>query len=83
LTDQSGSDGEPAVPANDKTQLWGLLGIVIGFLCCPPAGLIFGVLSIMEAGKVGKEKTLGIAAIVVSLLGCVVWSIIYLTVSAA
>jgi hypothetical protein len=60
------------IPAgNDKTTLWGVLGIVIGLICCWPAGIVFGILSINEAKKSGKPNTLGIVAIVVSALNLI------------
>jgi hypothetical protein len=66
-----------AAPAgSDKTTLWGVLGIVIGLLCCAPAGIVFGVLSMNEAKKVGKPTTLGIIAIAVSVLN-IVFGIVY------
>lgn len=66
-----------AQPAgNDKTTLWGVLGIVIGLLCCGPLGIVFGVLSMNEAKKAGKPNTLGIVAIVVSVLN-IVFGIVY------
>jgi amino acid transporter len=70
-----------ATPAgNDKTTLWGVLGIVIGLLCCPIVGVVFGVLSINEAKKAGKPNTLGIVAIVASVVGIVLALFINLTV---
>lgn len=61
-----------AAPASsDKTTLWGVLGIIIGLICCGPVGIVFGVLSILEAKKVGKPQTLGIIAIVLSVLNIV------------
>ncbi|HEX8629045.1 MAG TPA: DUF4190 domain-containing protein [Catenuloplanes sp.] len=50
-----------AAPANDKTTLWGVLGIVFA-LCCPPLGILFGVLSLMEARKVNKQPILAYVA---------------------
>ena len=47
----------PAAPGNDKVTLWGVLGIVFAF-CCWPLGIVFGVLSMLEARKVGKQPTL-------------------------
>lgn len=47
----------PAAAGNDKTTLWGVLGIVCAF-CCWPLGIVFGVLSLLEARKVGKQPTL-------------------------
>ncbi|HCT81407.1 MAG TPA: hypothetical protein DGG94_18845 [Micromonosporaceae bacterium] len=57
--------------ANDKTTLWGVLGIVFGF-CCWPLGVVFAVLSLQEAKKYGKQPTLayvgfGVAALAVVL----------------
>ena len=67
-----------AAPAgSDKTTLWGVLGIVIGLICCAPAGIAFGVLSMNEAKKVGKPTTLGIIAIAVSVLNIVVGIVYY------
>jgi hypothetical protein len=68
-----------ATPAgNDKTTLWGVLGIVIGLICCPILGVVFGILSMNEAKKVGKPNTLGIIAIVASALN-IIGSIVYYT----
>ncbi|MDQ7903261.1 hypothetical protein RB614_01840 [Phytohabitans sp. ZYX-F-186] len=63
-----------AQPANDKTTLWGVLGIVIGLICCWPAGIVFGILSLQEAKKSGKSPTLAyiaFAACALNLLGSV------------
>jgi hypothetical protein len=51
----------PAAPGNDKVTLWGVLGIVFAF-CCWPLGIVFGVLSLLEARKVGKQPTLAYVA---------------------
>ena len=69
-----------ATPANDKTTLWGVLGIVVGFLCCPLLGIVFGILSLNEAKKVGKPQTLGWVAIIVSAVSIVLWGVINFTV---
>jgi hypothetical protein len=65
----------PAAPSNDKTTLWGVLGIVFS-LCCVPLGIVFAVLSHMEANKAGKSPTLAIVAYCVAALG-VVLNIVY------
>lgn len=56
----------PGAAANDKTTLWGVLGIV-GAFCCTPVGIVFAVLSMMEAKKAGKQPTLAYVA-----FGCIV-----------
>lgn len=65
----------PAQPGKDKVTLWGVLGIVFAF-CCAPLGIVFSVLCLLEARKVGKQPTLayvgfGLAAlfIVLNLIG--------------
>jgi hypothetical protein len=51
-----------AAPAgNDKTTLWGVLGIVFA-LCCWPLGLVFAYLALREAKKAGKQPTLAYVA---------------------
>ena len=66
----------PAAAGNDKTTLWGVLGIVIGLICCPILGIVFGVLSLNEAKKAGKQPTLAYVAFAVSALS-IVLSIVY------
>jgi len=56
--------------ANDRTTLWGVLGI-IGAFCCWPLGLVFGILCLMEAKKYGKPPTLAYIAFGVLALGLV------------
>ncbi|MGY0230646.1 hypothetical protein [Longispora urticae] len=55
----------------DNTQLFGILGIVIGLLCCSPAGIVLGVLSMNQAKKNGNSPTLGYVAIGVSVIGLI------------
>lgn len=63
----------PAAPAGrDRTELWGWLGIVIGFCCCGILGIVFGVLSIQDAKRYGKSPVLGWVAIGVSALNIVI-----------
>ena len=69
--------GPPAAaPSNDKTTLWGVLGIVFAF-CCTPLGIVFGILSLMEAKKAGKQPTLAyvaFACVVVSVIVGIIYS---------
>ena len=69
----------PSAPAKpDRTTLWGVLGIIIGFFCCPIVGILFGILSIRDARAAGKSSVLGLVAIVVSAIaaigGGIYWS---------
>jgi hypothetical protein len=57
--------------ASDKVTLWGVLGIVFG-VCCWPLGIVFSVLGLQEAKRVGKQPTLayigfGVAALLIVL----------------
>jgi hypothetical protein len=64
-------------PGTDRTALFGWLGIPIGLICCWPAGVVLGALSIWQARKYGSSPTLGYVAIGLSVLNLVV-SLIYL-----
>jgi len=56
----------------DRTQLFGILGIVLGICLCGPAGIILGILSIRDANAAGKPKTLGYLAIAAGVIGIVI-----------
>jgi hypothetical protein len=70
--------GPAATPANDKTTLWGVLGIIIGLLCCWPLGIVFGFLSLQEAKKSGKPPTLAYLAFAASALN-IIGTVVYWT----
>ena len=61
----------PAASGNDKVTLWGVLGIVFAF-CCWPLGIVFAILGIVEARKVGKQPTLAYVAIGIIVLAFIV-----------
>lgn len=66
----------PVAPAKpDRTTLYGVLGIVIGFICCPIVGIILGALSMRDAKANGKSSVLGIVAIVVSIIALIAGTI--------
>ena len=55
-----------APAAKDNTQLFGILGICLSWCCI--AGLIFSILSLVQANKTNGSKTLGLVGLVLSLL---------------
>jgi threonine/homoserine/homoserine lactone efflux protein len=62
---------QPAAPAGkDNTTLFGVLGIIFA-LCCAPIGIVFGVLSQLQANKNGKPITLAIITYVVAALNII------------
>jgi hypothetical protein len=63
-----------AAPAgNDKTTLWGVLGIVFALpFCCWPLGVVFAVLSMLEAKKAGKPPTLAYVAFGIAALSLLI-----------
>ncbi|GAB3139747.1 hypothetical protein GCM10027290_09450 [Micromonospora sonneratiae] len=61
----------PPVAGKDRSTLWGVLGIVIGLICCGILGLVFGYLSIRDAKRFGKSPALGWVAIVLSIVNIV------------
>jgi multisubunit Na+/H+ antiporter MnhG subunit len=68
----------PPAAANDKTTLWGVLGIIFAF-CCWPLGLVFSILAIREAKNAGKPATLGIIGIVIIVIAFIVNIILFAT----
>lgn len=68
---------QPAPAAKDNTQLFGILGIVLS-LCCVPVGVLFAVLSHLQANKNGKPATLAIVGYVVAGLA-LIGNIVYAT----
>lgn len=52
-----------ATAGRDRTTLWGVLGIVVGLLCCGVLGIVFGYLSIRDARRFGNSPVLGWLAI--------------------
>ena len=64
-----------AALGSDHTNLFGWLGIVLGFLCCFLVGVILGVLSIRDAKKFGNSPLLGYVAIGVSALNLIAGAI--------
>ena len=58
-------------PANDKVTLWGVLGIIFAF-CCWPIGVVFGILSLLEARKYGKQPTLAYVTFGIIVLALIV-----------
>ncbi|GID96730.1 DUF4190 domain-containing protein [Amorphoplanes digitatis] len=70
--------GQPAPAANDKTTLWGVLGIVFAF-CCTPLAIVFAILSLLEARKVGKQPTLAFVSFGIIAVLLIVQIIFYST----
>jgi hypothetical protein len=56
--------------SRDNTTLFGVLGIVFG-ICCPLLGIVFAVLSHLQANKQGKPATLAIVGYVVAALSII------------
>lgn len=72
--------GAPAAAGNEKTTLWGVLGIVLGLICCWVFGVVFGVLSLLEAKKSGKPPTLAYLAFAAAVINIVGGFLIYFAV---
>ncbi len=68
----------PPPPSNDKTTLWGILGIIFA-LCCAPLGIVFGALALVEAKKNRTSPTLGYIAIGLGVLSIILNAILLAT----
>ncbi|MFG1775409.1 DUF4190 domain-containing protein [Micromonospora sp. NPDC049051] len=61
----------PAAAGSDRTVLWGVLGIILGLLCCGILGIVFGYLSIRDAKRFGQSPVLGYLAIAFGVLNII------------
>lgn len=62
----------PVAAGKDRTTLWGVLGIVLGLLCCGILGIFFGYLSVRDAKRYGNPTILGYLAIAAGVLNIIV-----------
>ncbi|SBT51205.1 hypothetical protein [Micromonospora narathiwatensis] len=60
----------------DRTTLWGVLGIVLGLLCCGILGIVFGYLSLRDARRFGRSQLLGWLAIALGVINIIVSAIL-------
>jgi hypothetical protein len=59
--------GAPAPAGNDKTTLFGVLGIILALpFCCWPVGLVFAFLSLNQAKRYGSQPTLAYVAFAIA-----------------
>ncbi len=68
-----------AAPGRDRTTLWGVLGLIIGLLCCGILGIIFGVLSLRDARRFHNSPVLGWLAIGLSVVNILANGILRIT----
>ena len=62
---------QPAAAGKDNSQLLGIIGAVVGLICCWPAGVVLGVLSLIQANKFNSSKTWAILAFVASAINLI------------
>ena len=68
-----------AAPRQDRTTLYGWLGIITGLICCGVLGIVFGALSLREAQASGRSKVLGWIAIAIGIVSILGGLTVYLT----
>ncbi|WP_320066431.1 DUF4190 domain-containing protein [Micromonospora sp. RTGN7] len=61
----------PPAGGRDRTTLWGVLGIVLGLICCGILGIVFGYLSIRDAKRYGQSPVLGYVAIALGVINII------------
>ncbi|MFC3501279.1 DUF4190 domain-containing protein [Micromonospora krabiensis] len=61
----------PAARGRDRTTLWGVLGVVLGLICCGILGIIFGYLSVRDARRYGNSPVLGYVAVALGVVNLV------------
>lgn len=68
-----------AAPGRDRTTLWGVLGLIIGLLCCGLLGIVLGVLSLRDARRFHRSPVLGWLAIGLSVVNILVSGLLRIT----
>ena len=63
--------GTPVPPAAPSKAL-AIWALVIGLLCCAPAGLVMGIIGLNKYPEGSSGRTICIVAIVLSVIGLVV-----------
>jgi hypothetical protein len=61
----------PPAAGRDRTTLWGILGIILGLICCGILGIVFGYLSIRDAKRFGRSQLLGWLAIAFGVINII------------
>jgi len=69
----------PTVPATPPSNALAIWALVIGLLCCAPAGIVMGIIGLNKYPQGSSGKTISIVALVLSILGLVANIVIYLT----
>jgi hypothetical protein len=72
-----GAPGAPAAAGSDNTTLFGVLGIVFS-ICCAIVGIVFSILSLLQAKKHGNPPTLAYIGFVIAalnIIGGIVWRV--------
>ena len=64
-----GAQPMQAAAGPDRTQIYGIIGMIVGLICCPLVGIVLGVLSIRDAKRFNNSSTLGYLAIGLSAIG--------------
>lgn len=65
----------PAPAAADRSRTFGIIGIALCW--CFLGGLIFSILSIVQASRYGSSKTLGIVGLVLTVVLQIIGSMLY------
>ncbi|WBB66487.1 DUF4190 domain-containing protein [Micromonospora sp. WMMD812] len=61
----------PPARGRNRTTLWGVLGVVLGLICCGILGIVFGYLSIRDARRYGQSPVLGYVAVALGVVNIV------------
>lgn len=70
---------QPA-PQKKGANVFAILGFIFAFIASP-LGLIFSILGLVLSKKFGgKQKGLAIAGLIISVIGIIIWVVLYVTV---
>lgn len=77
---QAGENASQPTSQKKGTNVFAILGFIFAFVASP-LGLIFSILGLALSKKFGgKQKGLAIAGLIISIVGIIIWVVLYATV---
>lgn len=68
----------PPIPPTEPSKALAIWALVIGFLCCAPAGIVMAIIGLNKYPDGSSGKTICIVALVLSALGLIANVVLYL-----
>lgn len=68
----------PPIPSAEPSKALAIWALVIGLLCCAPAGIVMSIIGLNKYPDGSSGKTICIVALILSILGVIANVLLYL-----